>query len=216
MPAAGLQEEEQAYDARHAAAAEQLDALKLKLGLAEAGAASASSSKRVINLTAVSGSAAERQQQQQRAMRSSLFERCDTTQQTEDAKLEAEMEAGKISTRWVGQGGGQGRGQGRVFPVPGTSHMVASSLTLLACPCCSTGLSSMRHSFAPSEPSPPACLPACTAPPCRVATEASEPADANPFDDAAVVQPSPGAWPAASTPSAQHSFKPSWSKAGKR
>lgn len=99
-----FQEEEEAeYDARRAAAAEQLDALKAKLGLAavqEGGAPGGS--KRVISLTAVSGLAAERQhqeQQQQRAMRSSLFARSEAAEPTEDGKLEADMEAGKIGTR---------------------------------------------------------------------------------------------------------------------
>ena len=61
-------------------------------------------------------------------------------------------------------------------------------------------------------------LPCCLAPAplplpcCRVDTEA-EPA--NPWD-AQAPQPSPTAWPQAATPSAQRSFKPSWSKAGKQ
>lgn len=147
-----FQEEEEAeYDARRAAAAEQLDALKAKLGLAavqEGGAPGGS--KRVISLTAVSGLAAERQhqeQQQQRAMRSSLFARSEAAEPTEDGKLEADMEAGKIGTRVT-----------------------------------TTDLG-------------------------------DAPAD-NPFGAAS--QPSPSAWPSATTPSPQRKFKPSWSRAGKQ
>lgn len=103
-----FQEEEEAeYDARRTAAAEQLDALKVKLGLAavaqEGGQCSTpSGSKRVISLTALSGSAAERQQreqQRQRTMRSSLFSRSAAAEVTRDGKLESDMEAGKIGTR---------------------------------------------------------------------------------------------------------------------
>ncbi|PRW59708.1 tobamovirus multiplication 2A-like [Chlorella sorokiniana] len=101
-----FQEEEEAeYEARRAAAANQLDSLKSKLGLAAAVAdsptAAAAGSKRVINISAVSGSAAERMQQQASAaasMRSVLFERSNTA---EDGKLEVEMEAGKIGSRVV-------------------------------------------------------------------------------------------------------------------
>lgn len=102
-----FQEEEEAeYDARRAAAAEQLDALKAKLGLTaatqggEGGAPGRS--KRVISLTAVSGSAAERQlreQQRQRTMRSSLFDRSEAAEAVEHSRLEADLEAGTISTR---------------------------------------------------------------------------------------------------------------------
>ncbi|KAL4429578.1 hypothetical protein ABPG77_008627 [Micractinium sp. CCAP 211/92] len=150
-----FQEEEEAeYDARRAAAAEQLDALKAKLGLTaatqggEGGAPGRS--KRVISLTAVSGSAAERQlreQQRQYTMRSSLFDRSEAAEAVEHSRLEADLEAGTISTR------------------------------------------------------------------VSAADLADVPVD-NPFGAAA--QPSPSAWPSASTPSPQRKFKPSWSRAGKQ
>ena len=103
-----FQEEEQAeYEARQDAATDQLAQLRVKLGLAEGqvpGEAGAAAAKRqVINIHAVSGTAAERQaaaQQQQRVMRSSLFQR---SQDGEDVKLDADLEAGKmIGSRWVG------------------------------------------------------------------------------------------------------------------
>jgi hypothetical protein len=123
-----FREDEQAeYETRRDAAAEQLGQLKSKLGLqaAAAGSAGGADGKRVIAISAVSGTAADRagsrrgaqqqaavaaQQQQQRSMRSSLFQRSDF--QEDDGKLEAEMEAGKISSRWVAgwQGWVGGRG----------------------------------------------------------------------------------------------------------
>lgn len=78
-----------------------MEQLKSKLGLAGA-AGEAGGSKRAISITATSGSAAERAQQAA-GMRSVLFQRS-SQQATEDGKLEAEMEAGKISSRCVGGG----------------------------------------------------------------------------------------------------------------
>ena len=97
-----FQEEEQAaYEARRAAAAGQLDALKSKLGVATAAGGApgdASSSKRAIAIHAVSGSAAERQQQQQGGMRSVLFERSSAgggaQQQQQGADAGDDLEAG--------------------------------------------------------------------------------------------------------------------------
>ena len=102
--------EDAAYEERAASAAASLEQLKSKLGLAAAASDSPTASKSVIHITAVSGSAAEpaRQSWHQRrlaaappspaSMRSVLFERSSNSV-GDDAKLEAEMEAGKISSR---------------------------------------------------------------------------------------------------------------------
>ncbi|KAL4854972.1 hypothetical protein ACK3TF_004438 [Chlorella vulgaris] len=127
-----FQEEEQAqYDARRLAAADHMDHLRAKLGLAEAQVPAAGDTKKLINIHAVSGSAAE--QQQQRAMRSSLFQR------DEEHRVEGDVEAGSMISSQVGV---------VVMPSP--------------------------------------------------------------------VLPATSAWPQTSTPTAQPSFKPSWSKAGKQ
>ena len=125
------EDEQQAYDARQAVSANQLEQLKSKLGLVEAAAAAPAggSGKRVISITAVSGSAAEVAARQQRAMRSTLFQRSDGA--GELGKGESDLEAGKITSRWAA---GWRRGGATNFPARVCSPQAVCSCCRGHCP----------------------------------------------------------------------------------
>jgi hypothetical protein len=94
-----FQEDEQAeYEARRDAANDQLEQLRVKLGLTANESATTSAKSRVINIHAVSGTAVEQQgtrQQHLAAMRSSLLH----GGQAGEARAEDGIESGKISSR---------------------------------------------------------------------------------------------------------------------